>query len=269
MNNNVIIFDKVSFGYSNDNIILQDLSFEIKVGQSVALIGGSGCGKTTILRLISGQLVPQYGKIIIFGQEINKISKLQLRQWRKRIGFLFQFGALFTDMSVYDNVAFMLKEHYNLPTSLVQTIVAMKLHAVGLFGTQNMMPQQLSGGMARRIALARAMALDPELMLYDEPFTGLDPIATNVSAILIAKLNKILQQTSVMSTHDIKTSFNIVDYIYFIGNKQIIAHGTPTQIQQSNNPLVAQFISGNDTGPYRFEYDSKLDYYNYLGMKDA
>ena len=261
-----VIVDNVTFGYDEDHPILNNVSLKIPHGKIVAIMGGSGCGKTTLLKLISGQIKPTSGTVTVLGQEISKQSNKQILELRKRIGMLFQFGALFTDMSVYENVAFCLKEHTNLPESIIQKVVAMKLNAVGLFGTEQLMPQQLSGGMSRRVALARSMALDPELMMYDEPFTGLDPISLNVSAMLIQKLNAALNQTSILVTHDIESSFKMVDYIYFMANGKIIAEGSPKDVQKTDNPAVAQFIEGNVNGPYSFEYQTNLDYNKYLGI---
>jgi phospholipid/cholesterol/gamma-HCH transport system ATP-binding protein len=261
-----VIVDNVTFGYIDDKPILSNVSLKIPQGKIVAIMGGSGCGKTTLLRLISGQIKPQSGHVSILGQEITTQSNKQILELRKRMGMLFQFGALFTDMSVYDNVAFCLREHTDLPDSIIEKIVAMKLNAVGLFGTGHLMPGQLSGGMARRVALARSMALDPELMMYDEPFTGLDPISLNVSAMLIQKLNIALGQTSILVTHDIESSFKIVDYIYFMADGKIIAEGSPMDVKNTSNPAVRQFIEGKVDGPYTFEYKTNLDYNTYLGL---
>ncbi len=266
MKDYAVVVDNVTFGYDENRLILKDVSLQIPYGKSVAIMGGSGSGKTTLLRLISGQVKPQKGQINVLRQNITTASNRTILELRKRIGMLFQFGALFTDMSVYENVAFTLKEHTNLPDTIIKKIVAMKLKAVGLFGTQDMMPQELSGGMARRVALARSIALDPELMLYDEPFTGLDPISLNVSAMLIKKLNNALRQTSILVTHDIESTFKIVDYVYFMADGQIIAEGTPTEVQQTNNPAVLQFIAGNVKGPFSYQYATKLDYNEYLGV---
>lgn len=228
-------------------------------------MGGSGSGKTTLLRLIAGLNTPQSGEIKVLGQKVHGLSERKLYDLRKQMGMLFQFGALFTDISVYENVAFSLKEHTDLPESIIKKIVAMKLNAVGLFGTQNMMPQELSGGMARRVALARSMALDPELMLYDEPFTGLDPISLNVSAMLIKKVANSLGQTSILVTHDIEASMKIVDYIYFMADGKIIAEGSPQEIQHTTNQAVKQFIEGNVDGPFSYKYQTTLDYNKYIG----
>ncbi len=261
-----VIIENVTFGYSDDTPILKNVSLKIPAGKTVAIMGGSGCGKTTLLKLISGQIRPSAGMVTVLDQEITKQSNKQILALRKRMGMLFQFGALFTDMSVYENVAFCLKEHTDLSESIIKKIVAMKLNAVGLFGTEQLMPQQLSGGMSRRVALARSMALDPELMMYDEPFTGLDPISLNVSAMLIQKLNKALGQTSILVTHDIESSFKMVDYIYFMADGKIIAEGSPIEVQNTDNPMVCQFIEGRVNGPYSFEYKTNLDYNNYLGI---
>lgn len=267
MQTNTIIIDNVSFGYDEDKPIIKRVSLNIPQGKITAIMGGSGSGKTTLLRLISGQYKAGSGKVHVFGQDVGTLSNNEILKLRRNIGMLFQFGALFTDMSVYENVAFSLKEHTDLPETIIDKIVAMKLEAVGLFGTQNMMPQELSGGMARRVALARSIALDPELMLYDEPFTGLDPISLNVSAMLIKKLNDALGQTSILVTHDIKASLKIVDYIYFMAGGEIVASGTPEEVRNTNNPVVRQFIDGQVNGPFRFEYNTPLDYNKYLGLK--
>lgn len=266
MQNYSVVVDNVTFGYDVDRPILRNVSLKVPQGKVVAIMGGSGCGKTTLLRLISGQIKPTTGKVKVLNQDITKIGGKGILELRKRMGMLFQFGALFTDISVYENVAFSLKEHTNLPETLIKKIVAMKLNAVGLFGTENMLPQALSGGMARRVALARSMALDPELMMYDEPFTGLDPISLNVSAMLIQKLNNALGQTSILVTHDIESSLKIVDYIYFMADGKIIAEGTPQEVQNTDNPAVKQFVNGNVNGPFRFEYPTKLNYDEYLGV---
>lgn len=267
MQTNTVVLNNVSFGYDEDKPIIKNVSLSIPKGKCIAIMGGSGSGKTTLLRLISGQYKANKGTVTVFDQQIDLLSNREILKLRRNLGMLFQFGALFTDMSVYENVAFSLKEHSNLPEAIIDKIVAMKLEAVGLFGTQNMMPQELSGGMARRVALARSMALDPELMLYDEPFTGLDPISLNVSAMLIKKLNTALGQTSILVTHDIKASLEIVDYVYFMANGEIVAEGTPHEVQETDNKMVRQFINGQVNGPFRFEYETKLDYTRYLGLE--
>lgn len=264
-----IVLNNVTFGYNENRPIVKNVSIAVPYGRIVAIMGGSGCGKTTILRLISGQHKRQQGQIHVLGQEINCLNECELFKLRKKIGVLFQFGALFTDMSVYENVAFPLKEHTNLPESIIRIIVAMKLKAVGLFGTQEMLPQDLSGGMAKRVALARSMALDPALMMYDEPFTGLDPIALNITAMLIKTLSKSLEQTVVLVTHDIATTFKIADYIFFMENGRIIAHGSVEEMVNTGIPIVKQFITGNISGEFRYEYACDIDYANFLGIKTS
>ncbi len=266
MEKNIVVIKNVTFGYDEDKPIIKNISLNIPQGKITAIMGGSGSGKTTLLRLMSGQYKADSGKVNVFDQDVGSLSNSEILKLRRNLGMLFQFGALFTDMSVYENVAFSLREHTDLPKEIIDKIVAMKLEAVGLFGTQNMMPQELSGGMARRIALARSIALDPKLMLYDEPFTGLDPISLNVSAMLIKKLNDALGQTSVLVTHDIEASLKIVDYIYFMAGGEIVASGTPEEVQKTKNPIVRQFIDGKVSGPFSFEYDTSLDYNTYIGL---
>lgn len=264
MQENIVVIDNVTFGYTEDTPILKNVSIVVPSGKTIAIMGGSGSGKTTLLRLISGQYKTDSGKVIVFDQDLNKINNHELLTLRRNLSMLFQFGALFTDMNVYDNVAFALKEHTDLPDSIIKKIVAMKLNAVGLFGTENLMPQELSGGMARRVALARSIALDPALMLYDEPFTGLDPISLNIAAMLIKKLSTSLNQTAILVTHDIEASLQLADYIYFMANGEIVAHGTPAEIRKTEIPIVKQFITGSVTGPFSFEYPTKLNYTEYL-----
>lgn len=262
----LVSLKNVTFSYDDERIILKNISMDIPKGKTVAIMGGSGSGKTTLLRLITGQYQPQKGSVRVFNQDLSQLSNQKILNLRKRMGMLFQFGALFTDMSVYENVAFSLKEHTKLPDVIIQKIVAMKLNAVGLFGTQHMATNELSGGMARRVALARSTALDPELMLYDEPFTGLDPISLNVTTMLIRKLNDTLQQTSILVTHDIKSSLKIVDYVFFMANGEIIASGTPDEVINSDNLAVKQFINGEISGPFNYEFQTKMSYNNYLGI---
>jgi phospholipid/cholesterol/gamma-HCH transport system ATP-binding protein len=263
-NNNLINIENVTFGYTEEKTVLNNISMNIQAGKVTAIMGGSGCGKTTILRLISKQYSTETGKISILNQDINKMSRTEINDLRKKMGLLFQFGALFTDMTVYENVAFPLQEHTNLSNDLIKKIVAMKLKAVGLFGTQDLYPNELSGGMARRVALARANVLDPMLMMYDEPFTGLDPISLNTAATLIKKLSETLNQTSILVTHDIEVSLKIADYIYFMSNGTIIGHGEVDKILNSNKSEIQQFLKGNIEGPFNYEYDTKLNYNNYI-----
>ena len=243
----------VSFSYGR-RPILKGINLTLPKGKVVAIMGGSGCGKTTLFRLIGGALKPSSGSVKIDGQVIHELDQKGLYAMRRRMGVLFQFGALFTDMSVYDNVAFQMREHTDLPEEIIHDLVMMKLHAVGLRGTHHLMPAELSGGMARRVALARTVALDPMLILYDEPFAGLDPISLTVVGQLIRRLNDALGATSVVVTHDVQESLKIVDYIYFISDGVIVAEGTPDEIRASDKPFVHQFVHGEMDGPVPFHY---------------
>ncbi len=234
--------------------VLAGIDMVFPRGKLIAIMGGSGCGKTTLLRLIGGQLRPSSGAVRVAGQEVHKMGHAELYALRRRMGMLFQFGALFTDISVFDNVAFALREHTDLPEELIRDLVLMKLNAVGLRGACDLMPNELSGGMARRVALARAIALDPMLMMYDEPFTGLDPISLGVIGQLIRRLNDALGATSVMVTHDIQETMLIVDYIYFMSAGRVVAQGTPDEIRSSTDPFVHQFVHAEADGPVRFHY---------------
>jgi phospholipid/cholesterol/gamma-HCH transport system ATP-binding protein len=247
----------VSFGYDRRRPVLTGIDMTIPRGKVVAIMGGSGCGKTTILRLIGGQLRAQAGRITVAGQNVGDLDRDALFALRRRIGMLFQFGALFTDMTVFENVAFPMREHTELPEELVRDLVLMKLNAVGLRGAQQLRPAELSGGMARRVALARAIALDPMLVMYDEPFAGLDPISLGLVGQLIRKLNDALGITSVVVTHDIYESLKIVDYIYFVSAGRIVAQGTPADVRASKDPFVRQFVDGEPDGPVPFHYPAK------------
>jgi phospholipid/cholesterol/gamma-HCH transport system ATP-binding protein len=250
---NVVEIDQVSFAY-DARLVLSGISLEIPRGKLVAIMGGSGCGKTTLLRLIGGVMKPTSGDVRVFGQSTRDLTQAGLYALRRRMGMLFQFGALFTDSSSFDNVAFQIREHTDLPDALVRDLVLMKLNAVGLRGAAHLMPSELSGGMARRVALARAVALDPGLMMYDEPFAGLDPISLSVIGQLIRRLNDALGATSIVVTHDVMESLKIVDYIYFISDGRIIARGTPEEIRTSSMPFVHQFVHGEIDGPVAFHY---------------
>ena len=234
--------------------VLTGINMEIHRGQVVAIMGSSGCGKTTTMRLIGGQLRPTSGSVTIGGQVVHELDNDGLYQLRRRMGMLFQFGALFTDMSVFDNVAFQMREHTDLSESLIHDLVLMKLHAVGLRGMHQLMPSELSGGMARRVALARAIALDPQVMMYDEPFAGLDPISLSVVGQLIRTLNDALGGCSIVVTHDVQESLKIVDYVYFVSAGKIVAEGTPDEIKKSTTPYVHQFVWGEADGPVPFHY---------------
>lgn len=242
------------FAYDADRPILSGINMRFPRGKVVAIMGGSGCGKTTLLNLIGGQLRPSSGEVRVDGREVAAMDEAELYALRRRMGMLFQFGALFTDMSVFDNVAFPIREHTDLPDSLVADLVAMKLQAVGLRGAAQLAPRELSGGMARRVALARAVALDPMLVMYDEPFTGLDPISLGIIGQLIRKLTDALGATSIMVTHDIQESLQIVDYIYFMSNGRVVAEGSPDQIRNSTDPFVHQFVHAEADGPVPFHY---------------
>ena len=243
----------LSFGYG-DRVILNDISFGIPRGKVTALMGVSGGGKTTVLRLIGGQYTAQSGQVLFEGHDIGKMNSAELMAARRRMGMLFQFGALFTDLSVFENVAFPLREHTNLSEELLRSLVLMKLNAVGLRGARDLMPSQISGGMARRVALARAIALDPPLIMYDEPFAGLDPISLGITARLIRDLNNALGATSLLVTHDVEETFEIADYVYFIANGRIGAQGTPDELSRSTDPFVRQFLDAAPDGPVPFHY---------------
>jgi phospholipid/cholesterol/gamma-HCH transport system ATP-binding protein len=217
-------------------------------------MGGSGTGKTTLLRLVGGQLKPDRGEVRVDSLPIHSMSHAQLYAMRRKMGMLFQFGALFTDLSVFDNVAFALREHTNLPESMIRDLVLMKLHAVGLRGAHALRPAELSGGMARRVALARAIALDPMLIMYDEPFTGLDPISVGIIGNLIRRLNDALGATSIIVTHDVQESMKIVDYVYFLSGGKVVAEGAPRQLIESAEPFVHQFVHAEADGPVPFHY---------------
>lgn len=248
-----VLLQNVRFAYG-ERTILSDISLSIPRGKVVAIMGGSGCGKTTLLRLIGGQERAAGGRVQVDGQDVGTLSHEALYALRRRMGMLFQFGALFTDLSVFDNVAFPLREHTNLPPELLDDLVMMKLHAVGLRGAARLMPGELSGGMARRVALARTIALDPMLLMYDEPFTGLDPISLGVIGQLIRRFNDALGASSVIVTHDIQESLQIVDYIYFISDGGVVAEGTPDDIRNTDDPFVYQFIHAEVDGPVPFHY---------------
>ena len=243
----------VRFGYG-ERVILDGISLTVPRGKVTALMGASGGGKTTVLRLIGGQYRAQSGSLTFEGQEVGTMNQTELYTMRRRMGMLFQFGALFTDLSVFDNVAFPLREHTDLNESMIRDIVLMKLQAVGLRGARDLMPSEVSGGMARRVALARAMALDPQLVMYDEPFAGLDPISLGTAARLIRQLNDTLGLTSVIVSHDLDETFHIADQIIVLANGKIAAQGTPSEVRSSTDPLVHQFVSAAPEGPVRFHY---------------
>lgn len=243
----------VTCGYG-DRVILENIDIEVPRGKVVALMGTSGGGKTTVLRLIGRQLRPMSGQVLFDGQDIANLEGEALMAARRRMGMLFQFGALFTDLSVFENVAFPLREHTRLPESIIRDLVLMKLNAVGLRGARDLMPSQISGGMSRRVALARAIALDPELVLYDEPFAGLDPISMGVSARLIRELNDTMGLTSVVVSHDVAETFLIADHVVLLANGRAVAQGSPDEMRASQDPLVKQFVHAEPDGPVRFHH---------------
>ena len=249
----IVGIESLTFAY-DERPILKGIDLKIRRGQVVAIMGGSGCGKTTLLRIIGGELAATGGVTRVLGQDMRSLNRGDLYKQRRRMGMLFQFGALFTDMSVFDNVAFQMREHTNLSEDLIHDLVLMKLDAVGLRGAAQLMPSELSGGMARRVALARAVALDPTLIMYDEPFAGLDPISLGVIARLIRKLNDSLGATSIIVTHDVQESLQIVDYVYFVSEGRIVAQGTADEVRRSDHPFVKQFVKGEPDGPVAFHY---------------
>ena len=243
----------LTFGYG-ERLILDGVTMVVPRGKVTALMGASGGGKTTVLRLIGGQLKAQRGVVRVDGQDIAALDAKGLYAARRRMGMLFQFGALFTDLSVFDNVAFPLREHTDLSEVLIRDIVLMKLNAVGLRGARDLMPSEVSGGMARRVALARAIALDPELVMYDEPFAGLDPISLGTAARLIRELNDTMGLTSIVVSHDLEETFRIADQVIVLANGRIAAQGTPDEVRHSTDPLVHQFVRALPDGPVHFHY---------------
>lgn len=243
----------VTFSYG-ERVILRDLSLQVPRGKVTALMGASGGGKTTVLRLIGGQQRAQQGQVLFDGQDVAAMERDALYAARRRMGMLFQFGALFTDMSVFENVAFPLREHTDLPDELVRDIVLMKLHAVGLRGARDLLPSQISGGMARRVALARAVALDPELVMYDEPFAGLDPISLGTAAQLIRELNDAMGLTTILVSHDVEETFRVADHVIVLGPGTVAAQGSPDEVRASSDPLVHQFVHALPAGPVPFHY---------------
>jgi phospholipid/cholesterol/gamma-HCH transport system ATP-binding protein len=252
---NLIEIDHVTFGYDPSRTILDDVSLSFERGKVTAILGGSGSGKTTLLRLIGGVHAPRSGRVVFDGEPVDARDREQLFRIRRRLGMLFQFGALFTDLTTFDNVAFPLREHTSLSETMIRDIVLMKLNAVGLRGAAKLRISELSGGMARRVALARAIALDPELIMYDEPFAGLDPISMGVAANLIRKLNDTTGATSLVVSHDVQECFMICDYAYLLSSAgRVVAHGKPEELNASDDPEVRQFIRGEPDGPVRFHY---------------
>ena len=250
---NLVEIRNLHFSYG-ERPILSGIEMDFPRGKVVAVMGGSGSGKTTILRLIGGQIAAGAGEIHIDGEQVDGRNIKRMYAMRRRMGMLFQHGALFTDLSVFENVAFPLREHADLSDELLHDLVLMKLHAVGLRNAARLMPAEISGGMARRVALARAIALDPQLIMYDEPFAGLDPISMGVTANLIRRLNDVLGSTSILVSHDVNESFLIADYVYFLSQGKIVAHGTPAAMRESADPYVRQFVHAEADGPVPFHY---------------
>lgn len=256
----------LSFGYGNgDRVVLQDVSLRVPSGKITALIGPMGAGKTTTLRLIGGQVRPQAGEVLFEGQDVAGMDQARLYEMRRRMGMMFQFGALFADMSVFQNVAFPLREHTDLPDELIRDIVLMKLHAVGLRGARDLMPSALSGGMTRRVGLARAIALDPALLLYDEPFSGLDPISLHTVAQLIRQLNDSFGLSSLFVSHEIEETFAIADHVILLADGKVVAEGSPESLRNSSDELVHQYVHSLPDGPVQFHYP-RVPFDEDLGM---
>jgi phospholipid/cholesterol/gamma-HCH transport system ATP-binding protein len=262
----IVKIDNMRFS-RGDRVIYEDISLNVEKGKLTAIMGPSGIGKTTLLKLIGAQLTPDSGSVLFQGTDVHAISRTKLYELRRKISMLFQSGALFTNMSVFDNVAFPLREHTQLDEDIIHTIVMLKLEAVGLRGAAFLKPSELSGGMARRAALARAIALDPELIMYDEPFAGQDPISMGVLVKLIKALSKALNLTSIVVTHDVTEVLSIADYAYILANKRIIGEGTPEQIRQSDSELVQQFLQGKADGPVPFHFPADDFSRSFLGAK--
>lgn len=255
MAENILEIRDLHFAYG-DKKVLQGIDLNIPRGKVYGIMGPSGCGKTTLLRLIGGQLRPQRGEVKFEGQVVHELDQDALYRLRRDIGMLFQQGALFTDISVFDNIAFQLREHTDVPESLIRDLVLMKLHAVGLRNARDLMPNELSGGMARRVALARAIAMDPKLIIYDEPFAGLDPISLGVIADLIRRLNDALGLTSIVVTYDLFESLKIVDEVCFLADGKVMGSGTPDAMRATDNPFIHQFVHSEADGPVAFHVPS-------------
>ena len=254
----LIEIDHVSFGYDDRRMILRDVNLNFARGKVTAILGGSGCGKTTLLRLIGGVHAPTSGQVRYEGKPVDLGDREELYKFRRRLGMLFQFGALFTDLSVFDNVAFPLREHTDMTEPMIRDLVLMKLHAVGLRGAAPLKISEVSGGMARRVALARAIILDPQLIMYDEPFAGLDLVSMGVAAQLIRTLNDSTGATSLLVSHDIPQCMKISDYVVLLAPQgRIVAQGTPAELMASTDPETRQFIHGEPDGPINFHYPAK------------
>lgn len=262
---NIVEISGLRFGYG-DRPLLTDITLAIPRGNVVGIMGASGCGKSTLLRLIGGQLVPQAGSVKVAGQNVHELSRDALYRLRRTMGMQFQQGGLFTDLTVFENIAFQMREHTRLPDSMIRDLVLMKLASVGLRGASHLMPSELSGGMARRVGLARAIALDPMLIIYDEPFAGLDPISCNVVGNLIRKLNDALGATSIVVSYDAAESMRVIDHVYLMSEGVISASGPAAEMAGSLDPFVHQFLRGEPDGPVPFHYVHK-PYADDLGLQ--
>ncbi len=262
----IVEIDNLRFAYG-ERPLLKGISLTIPRGKVVGIMGSSGCGKSTLMRLIGGQLTPSGGHVKVDGQTVHELDRDALYRLRRKMGMQFQAGGLFTDLSVYENIAFQMREHTDLPESMIRDLVLLKLAAVGLRGVAQMMPAELSGGMARRIGLARAIALDPMLIMYDEPFAGLDPISLNVIGNLVRRFNDALDVTSIIVTYDVHESLKVVDYVYILADGVVLAEGVTSDIHASNDPFVRQFINALPDGPMAFHYPNNKPYATDLGLE--
>lgn len=253
---NVVEIRDLHFSYENRKI-LNGINLTVPRGKTIAVLGASGCGKSTLMRLINGQLRPEQGQVLVDGEDVHALDNDGLYRLRRKMGVMFQVSGLFSDLSTFENIAFPMREHTDLPEEMIRDMVLMKLHAVGLRGAHGLMPKELSGGMERRVALARAIALDPMLIMYDEPFAGLDPISLNVIASLLRRLNDALGNSSIVVTYDVSESLKVVDYVYFLSDGVIVAEGPTAEIQESNDPFVHQFLHAEPDGPVHFHFPSK------------
>ena len=256
MSDYLVEVDGVDFSYG-PRVVFRDLKLRIPRGKLVAILGSSGSGKSTLLRLIGGQLAPARGTVGVDGKTVHKLPSAELYTLRRRMGLMFQAGGLFSDLSVFENIAFPMREHTKLTEPMIRELVLMKLHAVGLRGARDLATDELSGGMARRVALARAIAIDPMLAMYDEPFAGLDPISINVIAELIRVLNDALGTTSIVVSYDVNESLKIADYVYVLGDGVLAAEGTPEDMRASKDPFLRQFFDAQPDGPIQFHYPSR------------
>ena len=268
MTRNSIVFDNVSYNFGKKEIF-KNLSFEVPAGQTVGIMGPSGTGKTTLLRLMGGQIQPDTGSVFVEGKDLKKIKRTELFELRKCLGMLFQSGALFSDLTVFENVAFPLKEHTRLNGEMIRYLVLIKLNSVGLRGAAHLFPRELSGGMQRRVALARAMALDPKLIMYDEPFTGLDPIALGVISNLIKDVGAVYECTNVIVSHDIEETARISNLLYVLSEGEIIGQGSPQDLKKDDSPRLRQFLKGLPDGPVPFHYPAPEYMDSLIGVKNT